>query len=254
MGRVCVKILIVDDEPEIVEHLTKALVEQRYIVESAQDGEEAQDKIFDAVYDLIILDIMLPGIDGLTILREMRRAGINTPVLMLTARDSLEDKITGLDRGADDYLAKPFSIYELMARIRALLRRVGDNNDPVLRAGKVALDTIGRLVTSDGAPVALTPREFSILEFLLYNKNRVISRFNLAEHVWGDDFDPFTMSNFIDVHIKNIRKKTGDKHIIKTIRGVGFVVEDAPREDGGIWRSGNLFHIRLKSDPEHWKW
>ena len=222
------KILIVDDEPEIVDPLTKALSEQRYFVESAQDGETAQDKIFENVYDLIILDIMLPGIDGLTILKEMREAKISTPVLMLTARDSLEDKITGLDRGADDYLAKPFSIYELMARIRALLRRSGDNNNSILNGKGIALDTIGRSVTSNGRPVSLTPREFSILEFLLYNKNRVISRFNLAEHVWGDDFDPFTMSNFIDVHIKNIRKKTGDKHIIKTIRGVGFLIEDEP--------------------------
>ncbi len=219
------KILIVDDEPEIVAHLTKTLVEQHYMVESARDGEEALDKIFDAVYDLIVLDIMLPRIDGLSLLKEIRRAQITTPVLMLTARDSLEDKIMGLDWGADDYLAKPFSIYELMARIRALLRRTGDNTDSLLMTGDVVLDTIGRHVTKNGVPIPLTPKEFSILEFLLYNKNRVVSRFNLAEHVWGEDFDPFTMSNFIDVHIKNIRKKTDDKNIIKTVRGLGFMVD-----------------------------
>ena len=220
------KILVVDDEPGIVENLTQALAGQRYIVESALDGEEALDKIFDTPYDLILLDIMLPHIDGLTILREIRQAKITTPVLMLTARDSVEDKIKGLDWGADDYLAKPFSIYELMARTRALLRRAGDNTDSLLTAGELALNTISRSVTKGGEPVILTPKEFSILEFLLYNKNRVVARFNLAEHVWGEDFDPFTMSNFIDVHIKNIRKKTGDKNIIKTVRGIGFVIED----------------------------
>ena len=224
-GRRCMKILIVDDEPEIVSHLTKGLVEQHYMVESAQDGAEALDKIFDGIYDLIVLDIMLPKIDGLVVLKEIRQADITTPVLMLTARDSLEDKIMGLDRGADDYLAKPFSIYELMARIRALLRRSGDNTDSLLMAGDLALDTIARCVTRQGVPIPLTPKEFSILEFLLYNKNRVVSRFNIAEHVWGDDFDPFTMSNFIDVHIKNIRKKTSDKNIIKTVRGLGFMID-----------------------------
>jgi len=222
-----VRILIVDDEPEIVTHLTKGLVEQNYMVESAQDGAKALDKIFDGVYDLIVLDIMLPEVDGLTVLKEIRKADITTPVLMLTARDSLEDKIMGLDYGADDYLAKPFSIYELMARIRALLRRIGDNTGSILMAGDLALDTIARCVTRKGVPVALTPKEFLIVEFLLYNKNKVVSRFNIAEHVWGDGFDPFTMSNFIDVHIKNIRKKANDKNIIKTVRGLGFVMEDS---------------------------
>ncbi len=222
-----VRILIVDDEPEIVTHLTKGLVEQNYMVESAQDGAKALDKIFDGVYDLIVLDIMLPEVDGLTVLKEIRKADITTPVLMLTARDSLEDKIMGLDYGADDYLAKPFSIYELMARIRALLRRIGDNTGSILMAGDLALDTIARCVTRKGVPVPLTPKEFLIVEFLLYNKNKVVSRFNIAEHVWGDGFDPFTMSNFIDVHIKNIRKKANDKNIIKTVRGLGFVMEDS---------------------------
>lgn len=220
------KILVVDDEPEIIAHVTQALSEQRYIVESALDGEEALDKIFNTPYDLILLDIMLPNVDGFTILKEIRQAKISTPVLMLTARDSVEDKIMGLDWGADDYLAKPFSIYELMARTRALLRRASDNSDSLLMAGDVILDTISRRVTKGNQSITMTPREFSIFEFLLYNKNRVISRFNLAEHVWGDDFDPFTMSNFIDVHIKNIRKKINDKNIIKTVRGIGFVIED----------------------------
>ncbi len=220
------KILIVDDEHHIVEHVKDALVEQRYIVDVAFDGNEALDKIFDNVYDLILLDIMLPHIDGLSILQEMRDAGLATPVLMLTARNTVEDKISGLDRGADDYLPKPFSIAELMARTRALLRRSNESAHAVLSIQDVALDTIGRKVTKAGEPINLTGREFSIFEFLLYNKNRVITRFNLAEHVWGEAFDPFTMSNSIDVHIKNIRKKIGVQSIVKTVRGIGFVIEE----------------------------
>ena len=220
------KILIVDDEQSIVEHVKDALTEQRYIVDVALEGNEALDKIFDNVYDLILLDIMLPQIDGLSILQEIRDANITTPVLMLTARNSVEDKITGLDRGADDYLPKPFSIAELMARTRALLRRSNDSTHAVLSVRGVTLNTIRRNVTQGEKAINLTAREFSIFEFLLYNKNRVITRFSLAEHVWGEAFDPFTMSNSIDVHVKNIRKKIGNQNIIKTVRGIGFVIED----------------------------
>ena len=203
------KMLIVDDEYSLLEQLQKSLENQRYIVETAIDGEEALDKLFETPFDLIILDIILPKIDGLTVLEQARKAGINTPVLMLTAKGDLKDKVKGLDIGADDYLAKPFSLDELLARVRALLRRSGSQSQPVLQVLDPQLDTISREVTKGGGG-GLTPREFSILEFLLYNKNRVVSRFSLAEHVWGDDFDPFTMSNFIDVHIKNLRHKIGD--------------------------------------------
>ncbi|OEU61649.1 MAG: DNA-binding response regulator [Desulfobacterales bacterium S5133MH16] len=204
------KMLIVDDEYSLLEQLQKSLENQRYIVETAIDGEEALDKLFETPFDLIILDIILPKIDGLTVLEQARKAGINTPVLMLTAKGDLKDKVKGLDIGADDYLAKPFSLDELLARVRALLRRSGSQSQPVLQVLDPQLDTISREVTRGVGAVELTPREFSILEFLLYNKNRVVSRFSLAEHVWGDDFDPFTMSNFIDVHIKNLRHKIGD--------------------------------------------
>lgn len=223
------KILIVDDEYSLLKQLQQIFESQRYTVETAMDGEEAFDKLFEAPFDLIILDIMMPGIDGLTVLQKLRKAGIKTPVLMLTAKGDVDDKIRGLDLGADDYLPKPFSLDELMARVRALFRRFGGQTESVLQVYDLKLDTVRRDVTKDGKPVELTPREFSILEFLLYNKNRVVSRFNLAEHVWGDAFDPFSMSNFMDVHIKNLRHKIGDfgqRKIIQTIRGVGYIVKD----------------------------
>jgi DNA-binding response OmpR family regulator len=225
------RILLVDDEPSIRNQLGRVLTEQKYTVDAAQDGEEALDRIFDQPYDLILLDIMLPKRDGLDVLAETRRAGITTPVLMLTARKEIDDKIRGLDQGADDYLAKPFSVAELLARVRALLRRSTDHAVSVLTIGDIRLDSVTREVTSASGPVWLTPKEFSILEFLLYNKNRTVSRFSLAEHVWGEDFDPFTMSNYIDVHIKNLRRKIGDAHgrLIRTMRGVGYLLKEDDR-------------------------
>ena len=223
------KLLIIDDEPELLDQLVKLLTGQRYDVDTAADGEAALDKLFENPYDLVVLDIMLPKIDGLTVLKEMRAAGIRTPVLMLTAKGAVEDKVKGLDYGADDYLAKPFAMAELMARIRALFRRSGEQLHAVLAVNDIALDTKTREVRRQDRIIDLTPKEFSILEFLLYNKNRAVSRFTLAEHVWGDAFDPFTMSNFIDVHLKNLRHKIGDSadhKIIRTLRGIGFIIED----------------------------
>jgi len=205
------KILVVDDEHDLLEQLRETLTNQRYNVDMADDGELALDKLFDNLYDLIILDIMLPKIDGLSVLREIRKAKVKTP------KGTVEDKIQGLDYGADDYLAKPFAMAELMARIRSLLRRTSDHRDPLLTISDISLNTKTQQVNKKG------------LEYLLYNKNRVVSRFTLAEHVWGDEFDPFTMSNFIDVHIKNLRRKIGDadkKKIIRTVRGIGFIIED----------------------------
>lgn len=225
------RILLVDDESDIRGQLGAMLSGQKYIVETAADGEEALDKIFDQSFDLIILDIMLPKRDGLSVLRELRNADNRTPVLMLTARHEIDDKIEGLDQGADDYLAKPFSTAELLARVRALLRRVSEHARPVLEIGDIELDTIAREVKVSGDAVQLTPKEFAILEILLYNKNRAVSRFSLAEHIWGEDFDPFTMSNTIDVHIKNLRRKIGDAegNILRTIRGVGYIIREDSR-------------------------
>lgn len=220
-------ILIVDDDPELLDHLKTALERKNYQVETAEDGDTALDKVFDKTYDLILLDVMLPRLDGLSVLKEIREAGINIPILMLTARGDVQDRVRGLDKGADDYLAKPFSMSELMARIRAILRRNGQK-DPVLKAGNIHLDTVSRRVTRDGIQLKLTAKEFSVLEFLLHNKGSVVSRFNMAEHVWGDNFDPFSMSNFVDVHIKNLRQKIKSEEtgtLIRTVRGIGFIID-----------------------------
>jgi DNA-binding response OmpR family regulator len=226
------RVLIADDDYPLLEQLQNILNKQRYTVETALDGEAALDKLFDTPFDAIILDIMMPKVDGLTVLEQARKAGIDAPVLMLTAKGDVQDRIKGLDLGADDYLAKPFSLDELLARLRALLRRSGSPSETLLQIVDLQLDTVSRNVTRGAKPIELTPREFSILEFLLYNKNRAVSRFSLAEHVWGDAFDPFSMSNFLDVHIKNLRRKIGDSghgNIIRTIRGVGYIVKD-PQE------------------------
>ena len=220
-------ILIADDDPEIRHELQRTLEKQHYRVETVRDGVAALEKVWDDIYDLVILDIMMPKCDGMQVLQEIRRAGMAVPVLMLTARSEVDDRIQGLDAGADDYLAKPFSMSELLARIRAMLRRRW-KRDPLLKAGTITLDTVSRKVTNGNQDVQLTSKEFSILEFLLYNQGRAVSRFNLAEHVWGDEFDPFTMSNFIDVHLKNLRRKirTDEPSIIRTIRGVGFIIDE----------------------------
>ena len=223
------RILVVDDDSGLREQLKTSLTCERYDVDTAADGEEALDTLFGNSYDLVVLDIMLPKRDGLEVLREMRTADIDTPVIMLTARGSIDDRIKGLDSGADDYLPKPFALEELVARIRSLLRRVGDQANAYLSVRGLTLNTISREIRFGSELLMLTPKEFSIIEFLLYNKNRMITRFNLAEHVWGDAYDPFTMSNFIDVHIKNLRHKLKDvgcPEIVETVRGVGFIVKD----------------------------
>lgn len=220
-------ILIIDDEPYLLEKLVSVLTSEHYNVETAGDGKAGIEKIWNDTYDLILLDVMLPGMNGLEILSEIRAAAIRTPVLMLTAKGDIEDKVAGLNLGADDYLAKPFSLAELLARVRALIRR-GNTGSPVLEAGDIRLDTVSREVAKDGKILTLTSKEFALLEFLLHNRGRAVSRFTLAEHVWGDNFDLFSMSNFIDVHMSNLRKKIhspGQEPIIKTIRGFGYLIE-----------------------------
>ena len=219
------RVLVVDDEVELCEQIASALRQQQYAVDTAGDGVLALEKIFTEPYDLIVLDVMLPEKDGFSVLRELREEGVKSPVLMLTAKGEVSNRIRGLDLGADDYLHKPFSLAELLARIRALLRRTHEHASPYLNIGNIRLDTNTRVVTLDNEPVSLTPKEYSLLEFLLYNRNRAISRFNMAEHVWGEAFDPFIMSNNIDVHIKNLRKKLDDQagRLIVTVRGVGYM-------------------------------
>lgn len=223
------RVLIVDDEPELCAQIARTLKEQQYAVDVAGDGAEAVERIFTDPYDLIVLDVMLPEKDGFAVLGEMRAEGKNIPVLMLTARGEIQDRVKGLDLGADDYLHKPFSMAELLARIRALLRRSHEQVSSQLCIDTICLDVNAHTVTLAGQAVSLTPKEFNLLEFLLYNRNRAVSRFNMAEHVWGDAFDPFTMSNNIDVHIKNLRKKLDDQagSIIVTVRGVGYMARDS---------------------------
>jgi DNA-binding response OmpR family regulator len=221
-------ILIIDDEPDLLEKLSSVLTSEHYTVDTAEDGRSGLKKIWNDTYDLILLDIMLPGMDGLEVLTELRAAGILTPVLMLTAKGDIDDKVTGLNLGADDYLAKPFSLAELLARVRALIRR-GNTGTPIIEVADIRLNTVSREVTKGGFPLTLTTKEFALLEFLLHNRGRAISRFTLAEHVWGDNFDPFSMSNFIDVHVSNLRKKIrdrGQEDVIKTIRGFGYLIEN----------------------------
>jgi len=222
------RILIVDDEPELVRQIRQILVKERYTVDVAYDGDEALEKIFVESYDLILLDIMLPKRDGFSIIHEIREKHNSTPVLMLTAKSTIDDKVLGLDLGADDYLTKPFSVGELLARIRVLLRRNNEHISSILQIGSVTINTASRETFMDGQLLSLTPKEFLILEFLLYNKNRAVSRFNIAEHVWGEEFDTYTMSNSLDAHIKNLRKKINDfkGHVIKTVRGVGYMIKD----------------------------
>lgn len=223
------RILVADDDAPLREQLQRILTGQHYIVVTARDGQEALDSLFGAPFDGIILDVMMPKISGLKVLEEARKGGIDTPVLILTAKGDINDRVKGLDLGADDYLAKPFSMDELLARVRALLRRSGNQSESVLHIQNLKLDTVSRSVTVGEELINLTPKEFSILEFLLHHQNRVITRFNLTEHVWGDDFDLFSMSNFLDVHIKNLRHKihdTGAVKIIQTIRGIGYKIGD----------------------------
>jgi DNA-binding response OmpR family regulator len=220
-------VLIIDDEASLLEKLAVVLIKELYTVETAADGRQGLDKIWNDHYDLIILDIMLPYLSGLEIIKVVRAECIETPVLMLTAKGDIEDKIKGLDLGADDYLAKPFSIPELLARVRALIRR-GTKASPIIEIGSLSLDTSRRELFKNGLLVPLTAKEFAILEFMMHNKGRAISRFTLAEHVWGDEFDPFSMSNFIDVHMSNLRKKLtspGEPPLIATVRGYGYRID-----------------------------
>jgi heavy metal response regulator len=217
------RILVVEDEDAIATFLCQGLSEVGYAVDLARDGAEALDWISIATYDVIVLDILLPEIDGLAVCAELRRRGVQTPVLMLTARDTVEDRVAGLDSGADDYLIKPFAFAELLARIRALLRREPALKGAILQIADLTLDTISHEVRRSGQAIALTIKEYSLLEFLMRHPNQTLTRTMIAEHVWDYDFDNLT--NIIDVHIFALRRKLDDGHstkLLHTVRGVGY--------------------------------
>jgi heavy metal response regulator len=220
------RILVVEDERRITAFIKRGLEEERYAVDVAYDGEEALDWAAVANYDLIVLDVLLPKKDGIEVCRELRAQGNKVPILMLTARDAIEDRVQGLDSGADDYLVKPFAFQELLARIRALLRRSGEIKTPRLQVGDLVLDTLTHRSTRGGQVIELTAREYALLEFLMRHPGQVLSRTQISEHVWNYDF--FTTSNVVDVYIRYLRRKI-DKgfeiKLLQTVRGVGYKIE-----------------------------
>ena len=219
------RILLVEDEPSAARMMAKGLREQTYAVDVAQDGEGALYQMNVNDYDLIILDIMLPGKDGFEVCRELRAAGSPVPVLMVTARDTIDDRVEGLDTGADDYLTKPFDFRELLAHIRALLRRGQSLQPDTIKVDDLEVDTRARQVRRAGRGVYLTAKEYALLEYLARRAGEVVARADIAEHVWDESFDPF--SNLIEVYVQRLRRKIDDGHATKllhTRRGAGYVL------------------------------
>ena len=224
------RILLVEDDSGVARPIAKGLREQSYAVDLAPDGEAAVYLATENDYDLVILDIMLPVKDGHTVCRELRAGGARTPILMLTARGMVDDRVKGLDSGADDYLTKPFDFKELLARIRALLRRSTTLRPPVMRVADLTLNTSNHAVSRTGKSISLTAKEYALLEFLVLNRDRVVGREQIAQHVWDEHFDPF--SNVIDVYIKRLRAKLDTqiaKRLIHTRRGEGYLLSADPR-------------------------
>ncbi len=221
------RILVVEDDKKVAAFLQKGLREEQYAVDVCRSGEDAVYEAQVNPYDVIILDIMLPGKDGFTICRELRENNVLTPILMLTAKDSLEDKILGLSEGADDYLTKPFSFEELLARIRALLRRSQDYKTGLLKVADVELDPLRRTVQRGGTPITLSGKEYALLEYLLRNKGIILSQSKIIDHVWDRNYDG--TSNLINVYINHLREKIdkdAEVKLIKTVRGQGYKIDE----------------------------
>jgi DNA-binding response OmpR family regulator len=217
------RILVVDDDRRLCAVVKRGLLEEAYAVDLAYDGEEGEYLAEVNPYDLIILDIMLPNKDGIEVCHELRAKKVNPPILMLTAKDTVEDRVRGLDTGADDYLVKPFAFSELLARVRALLRREGMSKSPELRVGDLTLNTLTRQVWRGRRPVELTTKEYVILEYFMRHPNVVVTRTMLEEHAWDYDFD--SLSNLVDVYIRRLRRKIdieGEDSLIQTVRGAGY--------------------------------
>jgi DNA-binding response OmpR family regulator len=248
------RILLVEDDAGVRRFVAKGLREQAYAVDLANTGEEALYQTEINAYDLIILDVMIPAPDGFEVCRRVRETGGRMPILMLTARDAVEDRVTGLDRGADDYLTKPFEFRELLARLRALLRRSAELRPPKLAVGDLVLDTAAQSAMRRGRAISLTHKEYALLEYLVRNAGRVVSRAEIAEHVWDESFDPF--SNLIEVYINRLRRKVdpdGGAELLQTRRGAGYILRgkvesgragraraDAPETRNGVERRKNV--------------
>jgi len=227
------RILIVEDEKKVAQFLKKGFQAEAFAVDLALDGQEGLECARSASYDAIVLDVMLPRIDGLSVLKELRKEGNNTPILILTARTDVGDRVDGLNAGADDYLPKPFSFSEVLARVRAIVRRSSsDLRGSLLELADLRMDLAARTVKRGAVHIALTNKEFALLEYLLRNKGRVVSRVTLTEHIWGMDFD--TETNVVDVLVTRLRRKMEDgfpTRLIQTVRGVGYILKEADDAD-----------------------
>ena len=223
------RILVIEDEHRLANVIKKGLIEDGFAVDLAYEGEDGQFMAESEPYDLIILDLMLPKIDGLTICKNLRKKNLKTPILILTAKTTVEDKVRGLDSGADDYLTKPFSFLELRSRIHALIRRSKQRPSPILKIANLVVDPLKHTVIKNKNLIILTPKEFAILEFLMRHKNEVVSRTMILEHVWDYNFEG--MSNVVDVFVANLRKKidqASKTKLIQTLHGVGYKISDKP--------------------------
>lgn len=221
------KILVVEDEKKVASFIKRGLEEEKYEVDTAFDGEEGLAKALGSSYEVIVLDVMLPKMDGVALIREMRARKNRTPVLMLTAKDSVDDIVAGLDSGSDDYLTKPFAFAELLARIRALMRRSEQERGAEIRFADLRLDPVSHKVWRTDKEIDLTSKEYALLEYFMRNPNQVLTRTMIAEHVWDYTFDSFT--NIIDVYVNYLRKKVdrdSDKKLIHTVRGVGYILKE----------------------------
>ena len=216
------RLLVVEDERDLAQALRRALEEEEFAVDIASDGEEALFKIRELSYDAVILDLMLPRVDGWSVLQAVRADGIRTPVLVLTARDAIGDRVRGLNLGADDYLVKPFALTELVARVRAVIRRAYGSPVTTLELGDLTIDTAARQVRRHGLPVELTAREFAILELLTRSRGSVVARSTICEHIYNEEAD--VLSNVVDVHIAALRRKLGSD-LIRTRRGEGYIID-----------------------------
>lgn len=228
------RLLVVEDDPEVQAFLLRVLREAAWAADAVPSGQRALDALASTEYDLAIVDVGLPDLDGFELCRQLRARGDRTPLLVLTARNAVNDRVRGLDAGADDYLAKPFAVNELLARLRALARRPATSLEPVLRLADLELDPASRIARRAGVEISLTAREYALLDYLLRNPRRVVSRAKILEHVWDDNFDP--VANAVDVLVGRLRRKIDRETLqplLHTVRGAGYVLTDRPAGTDG---------------------